>query len=262
MRNQNRETVFKFKQFEIVNNLSAMKVGTDGVLLGAWAASCDDEATDLPTHLAATADTSAPNLRILDIGCGTGLIALMLAQRFPTASICGVEIDSMAASEAAYNFEHSPWPNRLKVIKGDICMLSSGELGGKFDIIVSNPPFFNNGVMAPETSRQQARHETALPLSKLLTAVATLLNDSGSFSVVLPSEREDDLKYRAVVNKLALKRLTRVTTVPHKQAKRILAELSLQPTSVCVESSLSIKDSNNKFSSKYSDLTKDFYLNF
>jgi tRNA1Val (adenine37-N6)-methyltransferase len=241
MRNPNRETVFNFKQFAIANSASAMKVGTDGVLLGAWASGC--------------------GLRILDIGCGTGLIALMMAQRFPAATVVGVEIDPAAASEAASNFSNSPWANRLQAIQGDICQLSAEALGGRFDIIVSNPPFFANGIVSPEAARQQARHESALSLEKLLSVAANLLTDNGSFSVILPADREQDLKYQAVVSKLALVRLTRVTTVPRKPAKRLMAELRPSANSGCQEAALSIRGADGEFSQEYINLVKDFYLN-
>ncbi len=251
MRNPDRETSFRFKQFVVANHRSAMKVGTDGVLLGAWAAQSRP----------AEATSENNRLRILDIGSGTGLIALMLAQRFPTASITGVEIDPIAAEEASSNFNSSPWADRLRIIIGDICSLTAERLGGRFDIIVSNPPFFSNGVLSPETTRQQARHESTLSLENLLMATKSLLKENGSLYLILPADREQDLKYYATISKLALSRLVRVKTTPSKPAKRILAELSNTLYAECAESQLIIREAH-KFSNQYSNLVKDFYLNF
>lgn len=248
MRNPGRETTFRFKQFDVVNTLSAMKVGTDGVLLGAWAMS------DLPADAAVS---------ILDVGTGSGVIALMLAQRFSAARITGLEIDADACGEAAGNFCRSPWPDRLDAVRGDFsnpCAVSR-----KFNFIVSNPPFYSDGLKAPDNARSMARHDGALSLDMLMRQAFRALYDDGRLSLVLPAERVDDLRYLATLNGFTLSRITNVRTVQRKPFRRILAELTKGATSGsggCDESTLMIYESPGTFSREYKELLADFYLNF
>lgn len=250
MRNPDRETTFRFKQFSVVNRLSAMKVGTDGVLLGAWAQ---------------PASSVSPR-RILDVGCGTGLISLMMAQRFSDSEIVGIEIDPDSASEAEANFAASPWATRLQVIHGDYLQTAFEKT---FDMIVSNPPFFTNGLLAPDSSRQQARHELSLPLASLITHSARCLSPSGTISLVLPSDRLADLQgtlpqSASHTTHLELSRLCRVSTVPSKPPRRLLAELRFrsEASTLLQDEQLFIQDSDSQFSPGYINLTKDFYLRF
>lgn len=249
MRNPDRETVFRFKQFEVANRLSAMKVGTDGVLLGAWT------------------EAESP-ARILDIGCATGVIALMMAQRFQSATVTGVEIDSTAANEAACNFVLSPWAERLQVINEDILTTTVEALGGKFDLIVCNPPFFTNGALASDIARRTARHDTSLPLDRLIEKSSSLLNPCGTLNMILPSDREIQLHEPAVLYGFELTRLTRLTTVPYKPPRRILVELTLcsdkSNATPCPlhPTAMSIHDGQGGFSAEYSNLVKNFYLHF
>ena len=246
MRNPNRETTFHFKQFDVVNSSSAMKVGTDGVLLGAWALA------DMPAD--------AP-LALLDVGTGSGVIALMLAQRFPSAKITGLDIDVEACGEADGNFRHSPWYDRLDTVCGDFA--ASGAVASAFDAIVSNPPFFSEGQKAPDIARSIARHEGTLSLDTLLREAFHALRDGGRLSLVLPSEREQEVKYLSTVHGFTLSRLTFVGTVPRKPFRRILAELTKGVTSgACVESNMMIHESGGMFSREYTSLLKDFYLKF
>ena len=156
-------TGFRFKQFEILQDRCAMKVGTDGVLLGAWASG---------------------GTRILDIGCGTGLIALMMAQRFPAAQVVGIDIDEEACGQARENVTASPFGDRIDVAH---CRLQDYS-GEEFDAIVSNPPFFLNSLKNPDSKRAMARHADTLPFRDLWQGVKRLLSENGIFSVVLPSD--------------------------------------------------------------------------
>lgn len=253
MRNPNRETVFRFKQFAVVNRLSAMKVGTDGVLLGAWALCTSENPT--------ASNTSPSPRRILDVGCGTGLIALMMAQRFPSADVFAIELDTASADEASANFEASPWADRLHLIQGDFLQ---AKIKQEFDLIVSNPPFFTNGLVAPDQARHQARHESALPLASLIKRSLPILSPTGKIALVLPADRLQELSailQNSICSELTLSRVCMVSTVPTKPPRRLLAELDRQALSPSAEQ-LSIHDGNGCFTQRYINLTKDFYLNF
>lgn len=258
MRNPDRETIFRFKQFEVANRLSAMKVGTDGVLLGAW---CLSDTGYRQTNT--TPDRPTPK-KILDAGCGTGLIALMMAQRFPDAEITAIEIDSLAAREAKNNFSKSPWSGRLSLIEGDFNSAFRENETDKFDLIVSNPPFFNNGELSPDKLRVMARHESSLTLETLTRTSRRILSKNGSLCMILPADREEELKFMAVANHFDIQRTTRVSTVPSKPPRRILAEL--RPSGLHLSDThpdhLSIHDAAGGFTGEYTSLVKDFYLNF
>lgn len=252
MRNPDRETVFRFKQFMVANRQSAMKVGTDGVLLGAWSLSGDGQSISPNT----------PPERILDVGCGTGLIALMMAQRFPAAFITGIEIDPVAADEASMNFKSSPWSGRLTVIEGDFNQQFPETGSRSFDLIVSNPPFFNNGELSPDNARLTARHECSLSLESLLRTSSRILAENGYICLIMPSDRAEEIKYRGVINRLALTRMTWVSTVPSKPPRRVLVELRHEsPTGQSVKiDHLSIHDGYGGLTDEYISLVKDFYL--
>ena len=164
---------FKFRQFTVWHDRCAMKVGTDGVLLGAWAGQ------DRPGE-------------ILDIGTGSGLIALMLAQRFPKARITGIDCDKDAAMQAKENFTGSPWADRLRTVHIGLQGFCRDTVTAaeRFDLIVSNPPFYDNTLTNPDSRRCTARHTGGLPHDELLLLSAGLLTDSGVFSLIVPSESE------------------------------------------------------------------------
>ncbi|MDE6282394.1 MAG: methyltransferase [Muribaculaceae bacterium] len=251
MRNPGRETCFRFKQFDVVNCRSAMKVGTDGVLLGAWCRIPD------------RGDKNTAKLRVLDVGCGTGLIALMIAQRCETAMIEAIEIDTDAAAEASENFVASRWSDRLRLTNGDFIEIWPKIKPESIDLMVSNPPFFTNGEHAPDALRDTARHESALTLDSLLEVACNLLTSHGILSLILPAEREEEVIYKGTLNGLTLTRLTRVTTVSRKPPRRILAELSRSDHSSCdqcVTEHLSLTDGDGAFTPQYYSLVKDFYL--
>lgn len=250
MRNPDRETTFRFKRFSVENRRSAMKVGTDGVLLGAWA--------DVPGNLTEEyKNLPNPVPRILDIGAGTGLVSLMLAQRFPTASVTAIEIDSDSAKECAVNFRQSPWAGRLETVHDDFL---AARLPAAYNLIVSNPPFFNNGAKAPDSARHIARHEDSLPLDRLIARASNLLEPMrGSLALVLPTERCDEAVFAAEISRLYLWRKVMVTTVPGKAPRRVLLQFLNRETPSNITAEY-LSDSSGNRSEWHRALVKDFYL--
>lgn len=219
-----------------------MKVGVDGVLLGAWA------------------DVSGAK-RILDIGTGTGLIALMMAQRAPDAQINALEIEPEAFQEAVFNAEQSPWSARIRI---ELCsfqeFMEKSDL--KYDLIVSNPPYFTNGHKAPLENRATARHSDSLPLSKLISGAIGLLNKTGKIALVLPIESLPELTQLADSNNLHISRICHVKPNPQKPVFRILAELT-KSEGVFQYITLMIEfEKHHDYTPEYKELTKDFYLKF
>ncbi|NDV64367.1 tRNA1(Val) (adenine(37)-N6)-methyltransferase [Bacteroides sp. 224] len=229
---------FKFKQFCIHQDRCAMKVGTDGVLLGAW-----------------TKVDTAKN--ILDIGTGTGLVALMLAQR-SSAHITALEIDPLAAKQAEENILESPWKDRMEVVCIDFNVYTSKE---KFDIIVSNPPFFVDSLTSPVESRTAARHNYSLPYSDLLQGVSAILNDLGEFSIIIPYDVSDSVKSVAEDYNLFPCRQLNIITTPGKNPKRCLITFVLGMGGGQNEiRELLLEKERHCYSDEYAALTKDFYL--
>jgi len=228
---------FSFKQFTVRHDRCAMKVGTDGVLLGAW--------LDLNS-----------SRRILDIGTGTGLIALMLAQRCSDARIIAVDIDSAAVEQAQENIQASPWKNRVEVLQQDICTYHPH---GTFDTIVSNPPYFIDSLKCPDGQRSTARHTDTLDADRLIGKVSELLSPDGSFSIILPAEQTEDLIRVADEKRLYPSRQTRVITRPGLSPKRILMEFRKIST-VFQPDELVIELERHVYSEEYIALTKEFYL--
>jgi tRNA1Val (adenine37-N6)-methyltransferase len=237
-----RNKSFQFKQFRINQERSAMKVGMDGVLLGAWT------------------DPSGAE-RILDIGTGTGLIALMLAQKAPNAQIDAIEIDPEAFNEAVLNIQQSPWKDRVHLELSRFQEFAK-RTNLKYDMIVSNPPFFTNGVKAPAENRAQARHSDSLPLDVLISGAAGLLRENGRIGLILPIESLPDITSLADLNNLFISRLCRVKPNPQKPDFRILIELTNLDCTI-QESELMIEfEKHHDYTPEYKELTKDFYLKF
>jgi len=237
-----RNSYFQFKQFRIVQERSAMKVGMDGVLLGAWADPSDAE-------------------RILDIGTGTGLIALMMAQKNNHTQIDAIEVDKEAFDEAVQNIQQSHWSER---IHPELCSFQefAERTNLKYDLIVSNPPFFTNGVKAPVENRAQARHSDSLPLDVLISGAAELLRENGRIALVLPVESIQEITKLANLNRLYISRLCRVKPNPQKPVFRILIELA-NSTCTIQESELMIEfEKHHDYTPEYKALTKAFYLKF
>lgn len=234
--------MFKFKQFQIHQERCAMKVGTDGVLLGAW--------------------SRATEGNVLDIGTGTGLIALMLAQRTQTALIDAIEIDVSSAEQAKENVADSPWNDRVSIQCKSVQEFAEGRTE-LYDLIVSNPPFFNNAYKAPDTSRNTARHTDELPPQDLIQISSQLLKDNGLLSLILPVEEGRQIIDMAKDNGLHLHRICKVHAKPDYPEKRWLMELGKTPVEKPLETKLIIEEGGrHQYSDAYIDLTKDFYLNF
>ncbi len=234
------ETIFHFKQFSIHQDISAMKVGTDGVLLGAWA------------H-----PTSAK--KILDIGTGTGLLALMMAQK-SSAKIIAIEIDEPSYMQANQNALISPWNENIEV-KHISLQEFCKQTDIQFDFIISNPPFFADAAKAPNEARNNARHlDESLSIKELIQCVNKLLSIDGTFNVIFPY-REGMLFYeQAMQNNLFCTHVTRVKTKPDKLEKRLLMRFSKSPQ-IIIENEIVLTDENNNVTRQYVELTKEYYLN-
>lgn len=230
-------TSFEFKQFIVNHDKCAMKVGTDGVLLGAWAP------IENVNH-------------ILDVGTGTGLIALMLAQRSHSANITAVEVDPAAAAQANENIQKSLWADRVKVVCDDFRGYQS-EI--KFDLIVSNPPYFMDALKCPDEQRNMARHTGGLNYDLLFQQAAHLLSERGTVSIIIPVEAESAAVNAAWNQKLYPARCLRVFTKPGKPCRRVLLAFSFQ-NKECIEESLCIEVERHEYTAEYIALTKDFYL--
>jgi len=218
-----------------------MKVGTDGVLLGAW--------------------VNVNNVkRVLDVGTGTGLIAIMLAQR-SVAFIDAIEIEKIAAKQAKENIMNCPWKNRINLYP-----ISLQDFIKKkkydYDLIVSNPPFFTNSYTNPDYERKLARHDNMLSMDDLFSVTSDLLSKNGRFAIIYPSEMLNIICGKAADCNLHLIRLTEVFPTPEKRSNRILVEFSVQQVSV-ERNKIIIEDhGRHKYSKEYVEMTKDFYLNF
>lgn len=233
---------FTFKQFHIDHSRCAMKVGTDGTLLGAWAA--------LPPH--------AKN--ILDIGTGSGLIAIMAAQRHPTAKITAIDIDKDCVMQATENAVASPWAERIEVIESLLQEYSPEE---KFDVIISNPPYFADSMHSPDKQRTTARHTASLSFKELTEGVLRLLADDGLFAVILPTA-ESELLLSASRGRLFTWRRCEVWSTPESGARRIMLELKREPPKDLAQKEKIIIEQGGRhvYSEEYKALTADFYLNF
>lgn len=225
---------FKFKKFTVSQDKCAMKVGTDGTLLGAWAQG---------------------GKRILDIGTGTGLIALMMAQRFPDAQVTGIDIVPAAVEQASENVRQSPFADRITILEEDVC----GHQG-QYDCIVSNPPFFEQSLVSPDLQRSIARQGTTLSYASLFKAVKSLLAPQGFFSLVVPYDYRSQIMQHAALNGFFLHREWTVQTTPRKSPKRLLLSFALHGAESVDKGAGVIEDAPGLRSSWYSGLTESFYL--
>lgn len=230
---------FTFKQFVVHQEHCAMKVGTDGTLLGAWA------------------DLERQDGRVLDIGTGTGLMALMMAQRFPKAWVTAIDIDEMAVFQAADNVKGSMFADRIKVVLADVNAFEPAEL---FDAIVCNPPFFNHALTCPDQHRTQARHTTSLSYRQLMAAAYRLLDDEGLFSLIIPNDFFSQIESEVHLAGFFVTRMYGVRTVERKPVRRYLIELAKHPRNELVKKDVLIEESPNVRSGWYRELTKDFYI--
>lgn len=239
---------FKFKHFAVNHDHSSMKVGVDGVLIGCWA-----EAENPHT--------------ILDVGTGCGLIALIMAQRYPNAGIIGIDVDKASVEEAIGNVASSPWPDRVKIseksFSEEFCLNLQNEYV-KFDLIVSNPPYFNAGVTNATTPREAARHQGELSPAAILHLSGMIISQSGSVAMVVPQDESEDLEGYAKSLGYLLKRKCLVRGHDKAPWKRVLLqwqygkelEIVTEITNLTLETSPGIP------TDEYRALCKDFYLKF
>lgn len=232
---------FRFRQFTIWHDRCAMKVGTDGVLLGAWA--------PLPS-----------SGLVLDVGTGTGLIALMVAQRAPQVEVVGIDIDGEAVMQANENVAASPFSSRISIAQADFNSFVTSD-AAQYTTVICNPPFFTESLLPPDQARSAARHEQSLPFPTLVANASKLLQADGSLSVILPTSALDDFRSEAFAKDLVLTRLCYVRTTPAKPPKRILGHFVKAPSMPFhLEEETLVLMENGARSSAYTNLTRDFYL--
>ncbi|MDP4267758.1 MAG: methyltransferase [Bacteroidota bacterium] len=239
------KSYFNFKQFSVKQDNSPMKIGTDSVLLGSW------------TNLA---DAGS----VLDVGTGTGILALMLAQKFEPSipvNIDAIEIDENAIADAKENFEKSKWSRGLRLLNISFQEYSFKSVD-KYDLIISNPPYFINSLKSPDNSRNKARHSDSLTYEELIQSVCRLLNKNGRFCLVLPYNSEIKFKEYAFLKGLYCHKELLVKSNINSQPVRILMELSFIPQYNINSRMLVIRDENGNYTQDYKNLTSDYYLNF
>ncbi len=232
---------FKFKQFSILQEQSAMKVGTDGVLLGAWCPVDNNPKT------------------ILDIGTGTGLIALMLAQRTNAAQIDALEIDENAYEEATENFENSSWSDRLFCFNAGLDEFVD-EPEDEYDLIICNPPFYNEDYKSNNEQRDLARFQDAMPFEELIEAADLLLSEDGVFAVIIPFKEEERFIDLCAAVELFPVKVTRVKGNPTSQIVRSLMAFKRFELSVLEANEIAIEINRHEYTDDYIALTQDFYL--
>ncbi len=231
---------FKFKQFTIKQDKTAMKVGTDGVLLGAWVS------------------LELKPFSVLDIGAGTGLIALMLAQRSNAELIDAVELNNEAFEEAVDNFENSDWGDRLFCYHTSLQEFTN-EIEEKYDLIISNPPFYTSTYKELPNERAMARHTESLSYSELLSSVSKLLSEEGSCAFIIAYNEEENFRAIAKENKLFPNRITNVRGTENSEIKRSLLQFSFFEKPI-EKTELVIEIERHKYTSDYIGLLKDFYV--
>ena len=231
---------FRFKEFTVNQDQCAMKIGTDAVLLGAW--------TSLKHN---------PH-SVLDIGAGTGVLSLMMAQRIQAETIEAIEIDDDAFEQCTENFENSPWADRLFCYHASLLEFVE-EIDDNYDLIICNPPFYSEDYKTDSKARDQARFNDAMPFEHLIYAVANLLSEDGIFSVVIPHKEESNFIELAAKVDLFPNRILQVKGHADSEIKRSLIEFSFGESHLQT-SELIIETSRHQYTEDYVALTKDFYL--
>lgn len=234
---------FKFKQFSVLQDQTAMKIGTDGVLLGAWSS---------VSHYPDT---------VLDIGAGTGIIALMLAQRCNANTIDAVELDENAYEQAVENFERSDWGDRLFCYHAPFedFAVEMCEDEETYELIVSNPPFYTDDYKTDDEARNKARFTSSLSFEQLLTGVAKILADTGVFTTIIPFKEESNFVDTAATLGLYPQRICRVQGTANSEVKRSMLAFSFEEASPEI-TTLVIEKARHQYTEDYIALTKDFYL--
>ena len=232
---------FQFKQFSIHDEKSTIKVGTDAVLLGAWI-------------------NPKRSKSILDIGTGSGIIALMVAQK-SDAKIKAIDIDFDSIQESTANFNNSPWSENLYA--RHISFLDFvKQTNEKYDLILSNPPYFNNSLKSPSDKKNLSKHASTLLHKELLLGVKKLISPDGMFAVIIPYDQMNSFKNIALIEGLFCNKKLIIYPTPKKPANRILMEFCLNRQSQLKEDELIIRTESGIFSEQYKTLTRDFYLDF
>lgn len=229
--------VFNFKRFAVDDHGCGMKICTDSVLIGAWARICAARS-------------------IIDLGAGSGLLALMCAQRNAEASVTAIEIDPAAYAAACANFAASPWPGRLSAVCADAPAYAPEA---PIDAIISNPPYFTSGLLSPDSQRAMARHCASLSPMAAIDLAALWLAPEGTLAMVTPAAGADAIICHAEMRRLKLRRQCAVSTSPRKSPTRMLWEFSRIDGPI-EKTALSIRLPGGAFSPEYLDLTNDFYL--
>lgn len=231
---------FVFKQFIVNQHKCAMKIGTDSVLLGAW--------TSIETH----------PFSVLDIGAGTGVLSLMLAQRCNADIVDAIEIDDDAYEQCVENFEESPWGDRLFCYHAALDEFVE-EMEDQYDLIISNPPFYSEDFKTENEKRDLARFTDAMPFEHLIESVSKLLSEDGVFSVIIPFKEEVSFIHLASTFNLFPNRILHVKGTPTSEIKRSLIEFSFHGGETII-SELIIETERHQYTQDYINLTKDFYL--
>jgi tRNA1Val (adenine37-N6)-methyltransferase len=233
-------TAFKFKKFKIEQDRCAMKIGTDGVLLGSWAS------------------LNHNPISILDIGAGTGILSLMMAQRSHAEIIDAIEIDDQAYEQCVNNFEQSVWSDRLFCYHASLNEFAE-EIEDTYDLIICNPPFYSEDYKSKNNQRDMARFQEAMPFEHLIKSVSTLLSESGKFCVVIPFKEADKFIELASKKGLSPQTILNVQGNPHAEIKRSLIEFSFTKSTPEIDL-LIIETERHQYTKAYVDLTKDFYI--
>lgn len=233
--------MFQFKQFSILQDRCAMKVGTDSVLLGAWC--------PINNH----------PFSVLDIGAGTGILSLMIAQRSHAEQIDALEIDEDAYEQCVENFENSPWGDRLFCFHAGLDEFVE-DPEDEYDLIISNPPFYSEDYKTENSPRDLARFQDAMPFEDLVEAADLLLSENGIFAVIIPYKEEEKFIGLCAEVELFPVKVTRVKGTPNTEIKRSLLAFKRYELPVLVADELIIEINRHDYTDAYIELTKDFYL--
>jgi tRNA1Val (adenine37-N6)-methyltransferase len=237
---------FSFKQFTIHQDRCAMKVTTDACLFGAWIGEELKCSTENYTSC-------------LDIGAGTGLLSLLLAQKLAEYSFTAVEIDKEAAAQAADNCQNSPWKNRINIIQADVREIS---LSSKVDLIISNPPFYEDDLRSPHANKNRAHHDESLLLKEVIDLVQQHLQSNGKFFLLLPFKRKSEIERLLIDNELHIEKLMSVKPSTEKDYFRIMIKGSRKSINQdnSISQTLEIRDKTGNYTSAFISLLKDYYL--
>jgi tRNA1Val (adenine37-N6)-methyltransferase len=237
---------FSFKKFTIHQDRCAMKVTTDACLFGAW----------VGEELKSSSENYT---KCLDMGAGTGLLSLLLAQKLANYSFTAVEIDNEAAAQAVDNCQNSPWKNRINILQADVREIS---LPTKVDIIISNPPFYEDDLRSPQPNKNRAHHDESLLLTELIAFIKNNLQPNGRFFLLLPYKRKTEIEQLLTGNELHIEKLITVKPSPKKDFFRIMIEGSHKPVNSeeTISQNLEITDTAGNYTPSFTSLLKDYYL--